>query len=76
MDSAMLKCFKESQASPISQIINPSISQGVFPNVWRTAILSPIFKSGDLQAICNYRPISILVVSKVAERRANHYMAR
>ena len=69
MDSAMLKHLKDVLAPPITQIINLSISQGVFPKVWKTAIVSPIFKSGDSQAICNYRPISILpVVSKVAEK--------
>ena len=69
MDSAMLKHLKDVLAPPITQIINLSISQGVFPKVWKTAVVSPIFKSGDSQAICNYRPISILpVVSKVAEK--------
>ena len=69
MDSAMLKSLKDHLASPIAQIINLSILQGTFPNSWKTAIVSPIFKSGDPQNISNYRPISILpVASKVAEK--------
>lgn len=69
MDSAMLKYLKESLAPPIMQIINLSISQGVFPNSWKTSVISPIFRSGDPQSVCNYKPISILpVVSKVAEK--------
>lgn len=69
MDSAMLKYLKESLAPPIIQIINLSISQGVFPNSWKTSVIASIFKSGNPQSVCNYKPISILpVVSKVAEK--------
>ena len=65
----MLKQLTDVLAPPITQIINLAISQGVFPNVCKTAVVSAIFKSGDSQAICNYRPISILpVVSKVSEK--------
>lgn len=69
MDSIMLKSLKDCLAPSITNIINLSISQGIFPNTWKTAIVSPIFKAGDPQIISNYRPISILpVVSKVMEK--------
>jgi len=69
MDSIMLKSLKDCLAPSITNIINLSISQGIFPNTWKTAIVSPIFKGGDPQTISNYRPISILpVVSKVMEK--------
>lgn len=69
MDSAMLKSLKVHLAYPITQTINLSVLQGIFPSMWKTAIVSPIFKSGDPQDITNYSPISILpVISKVAEK--------
>lgn len=47
MDSTMLKDLGSSLASPITKIVNLSISQGEFPSVWKSAIVTPIFKSGD-----------------------------
>jgi len=50
-------------------MINLSFSQGMFPSVWKPAIVIPIFKSGDPMSSCNYSPISILLmVLKVAEK--------
>ena len=50
-------------------IINLSLQNGTFPQDWKHAKVMPIFKSGDAQDVCNYRPISVLpVVSKVIER--------
>lgn len=69
MDSKMLKCLKEHLSYPITQIFNQSVLEGIFPTTWKTAIVTPIFKSKDPRNISNYRPISILpVVSKVAEK--------
>ena len=69
MDSTMLKDIGSSLANPITKIVNLSISQGQFPSIWKSAIVTPIFKSGDHHSACNYRPISILpIMSKVAEK--------
>ena len=50
-------------------IINLSITTGIFPNEWKYARVSPIFKDEDKTDPNNYRPISVLpIVSKLIER--------
>lgn len=61
MNANMLKDLSTSLVSPLTKILNQSVSQ----RVWE----SPIFKSGNLPTACNYRPVSILpAVLKMAER--------
>ena len=69
MNSVMLKELSAFLVCPITQIVNLSIAQEIFPYVWKLAAVSPIFKVGNQQSFCNYRPISVwLVVSKVADK--------
>ena len=46
--------------TPLTYIINLSISQGHFPSELKLAKVIPIYKSGDKQIIENYRPIAVL----------------
>lgn len=56
-------------AYPLSIIFNKSLSSGVFPSTWKKSLIVPIFKSGNHENVCNYRPISILVTfAKVFEK--------
>jgi hypothetical protein len=67
--SRLIKLAGMSIVTPITYIINLSLSTGIFPDRWKHARLCPIFKSGDRSEPCNYRPISILqVLSKLCER--------
>ncbi len=69
MYAVVLKEFSTTLTNPITKITNFSISQGMFPSVWMSAFVVPVFKSEDLLSTSNYRPISILpTVSKVAEK--------
>ena len=47
-------------AKPLTFIINLSLETGVVPTDWKMAKVIPIFKSGSMAEIDNYRPISIL----------------
>ena len=50
-------------------IYNCSLLSGIFPDDWKLAKVSPIYKSGNKQECGNYRPISVLsVVAKIFEK--------
>ena len=53
----------------VCDIINKCFEFGVFPDCLKHAAVTPIFKKGDSNDICNYRPIAILpFFSKIIER--------
>ena len=55
--------------APLTQLINKSLQQGVFPDALKIAKISPIYKSKSKTDVKNYRPISVLpVLSKVFEK--------
>ena len=57
--------------SPITNIVNLSLSEGYFPLKFRHAIISPLFKRHNLspEDLASYRPVSNLnFISKVIER--------
>ncbi len=65
----VLKDVQDLIAKPLFLILNESITCGVFPNVWKLARVTPIFKSGSKNNVNNYRPISVIsVFSKMLER--------
>ncbi len=54
---------------PLTRIINNSIANGEFPEMWKEALVTPILKKGDPTKKENYRPVSCLsVASKVPEK--------
>ena len=53
-----------SEASlPLSIIFEKSMSEGVIPNQWKDANITPLFKKGKRNLPENYRPISLTSVS-------------
>ena len=50
-------------------LFNTSIETSQFPDSWKVARITPIFKDGDGTEKSNYRPISVLpVISKLFEK--------
>ena len=67
--SYFLKTVTSSISPSLTAIFNLSISSGIFPDLCKTAEVSPPHKDGSLFDRSNCRPISVLaVVSKILER--------
>ena len=74
----MLSPAAPALAQPVTYLTNRCLSEGGFPNIFKTAKVLPIYKSGDDDAVQNYRPISILpslgkVIEKVIFTRFQHF---
>src|SRR5271170_6549513 len=69
--TSLLKSCIEALLDPIANLINLSLSEGIFPTHFKTAVVKPLLKKHSLPRddLSSYRPISNLnFVSKVLER--------
>ena len=65
----MLHICDETIAVPLKIIFESILSTGIYPELWKSANVSPIHKKNDKQIINNYRPISLLpICSKLFEK--------
>ena len=54
---------------PLCSLFNKSLSSCIFPDMWKQAIVMPLFKKGSCNLVTNYRPISLLsCLGKLMER--------
>lgn len=68
----VLKSARHILVPPITSLCNLCLATGVFPEIFKTALIKPIFKAGDRHSVNNYRPISILTaLSKILEKILN-----
>ena len=63
----------------LSEIINDSFLKAVFQTAFKQRILIPIFKSGDIEEILKYRPITNLhfaseVIEKIISLQLKHFL--
>ena len=69
LDIAFVKRHVSAQAEPLTHLLNTSIVSGTFPEAWKQARVIPIFKSGAVDQVNNYRPIRILpALAKILEK--------
>ena len=72
MDSISSFFLKKSMpilANGLCQTFKMSLSTGQFPDSWKVARVTPIYKDGSSSENSNYRPISVLpVVSRLIEK--------
>ena len=65
ISARLLKDAAPEVSELITYIINLTISTSTIPSEWKTAKVTPIYKSGDKSDPNNYRPISVLpLISK------------
>ena len=65
----LIKACKQIISKPLTNLINHSLTSGIFPNRLKIARVIPIFKKGEKTEFNNYRPISLLPsISKIYER--------
>ena len=64
----MLLLCDESVILPLQIIFTNIMSTSIYPDMWKLANVTPVFKKGDKQLIKNYRPISLLpICGKILE---------
>ena len=69
ISSYFLKLALPVMETSLAIMFNTSIETSQFPNLWKLARITPIFKGGDRSDKSNYRPISILpVISRLFEK--------
>ena len=65
----MIELCGENITLPLSIIFNNIIKTGIFPDLWKSANVTPVHKKDSKQIIKNYRPISLLpIFAKIFER--------
>ena len=75
INSRVLRDAFEVISHQLTHIFNTSIEYGIFPNAWSLANLVPIPKSGNLNSITNWRPISRLPLpGKLIEKIVQKHM--
>ena len=69
INTIFLKLVKHDLISPLTNIVNQTLSTGIFPDRLEIAKVIPIYKKGDSLLAENYRPISLLSsLSKIFEK--------
>ena len=68
-------------SDPLSKIFNKSIANGIYPDLLKTARVTPIYKKGVKSDPGNYRPISVLsqvnkIFEKILHKRLYKYLTK
>ena len=58
----MLLLFDESVVLPLQIIFRNILASSIYPDLWKLANVTPIFKKENKQLVKNYRPISLLPI--------------
>ena len=64
-----------------SVLFNKSVSEGIFPNIFKISGVTPIYKRKSSKIVSNFRPISVLsllskILKKLMKNRIMKYLKR
>lgn len=77
ISNRFLKMAKHIIVPHFTTIVGLCIEQGVFPSVFKRALITPVHKSGARDSVTNYRPISVLpALSKLLEKVLNNQLVK
>ena len=69
IDTFIIKLVANDIVPAVTHIVNLSIQQAVFPEIWKQSKVVPLLKKGDHLCAKNYRPVALLpILSKILER--------
>ena len=69
ISTKLLKGILPAILPQVTHLMNLCLATNTFPSKFKTAVITPIYKSGSPTLFSNYRPISVLpVLSKILER--------
>ena len=75
ISTRLLKEGANQLCTPLSKFFNRLIISGQYPQAWKYANVTPVYKKGDKQLPNNYQPISLLsVIGKTMERSVHKYV--
>ena len=57
----------------LTLIYNASLKMGIFRQIWKLAIVTPIYKTGSKADVKNYRPISVFSAASMILEKIVHY---
>lgn len=77
--NTVLKSSKKQIIEPLTALTNRALSEGIFPDIFKKAVIIPIHKGGDRNELGNYRPISLLssvgkIIEKCINNRLNNFL--
>lgn len=55
-----MKDAADISSKPLAAIFNSSLQSSAFPNIWKGARVTSVFKTGSKTDLNNYQPISII----------------
>jgi len=79
ISSNLLKKYINFLVKPLTHLFNLCITQNKIPDVFKVAIITPIYKKGLTSLISNFRPISVIsnvakIFEKIIKARLVHYL--
>jgi len=81
LNMSLIKVLFPNIVSPLLDICNKSLQQGIFPDKMKIAKVIPIYKAGDKSCYSNYRPISLLpqfskILEKLYTNRLDNFLSK